>query len=65
MVYILSNLLLKRKNEHTSQPVKTLKWLHATEGKLESPSVEVPLLIDRCCSRKNKSYDTPSEPGKS
>jgi len=41
-------------------PVKTLKWLHVTEGKMESPSVEVPLLIDRCCSRKTKSYDTTS-----
>jgi len=27
---------------------------------MESPSVDVPLLIDRCCSRKTKSYDTPS-----
>jgi len=61
MLYILSNLFLKRKNEHASHPVKTLKWLPVTEGKLENPSVEVPLLTDKCCSRKTKSYDTPSQ----
>jgi len=61
MLYILSNLLLKRKNEHACNSVKTLKWLHFIEGNLESTSVEDYLLIYRCCSRKTKSYDTPSQ----
>jgi len=59
MLCILSNLFLTRKNEDASHPVKTLKWLHVTEVKLQSSSVEVPLFIDKFLSRKTKSYDTP------